>query len=125
MLTSPRWLAMSRTERVQAESGLIHHVKDKATFDAICRLVLDMSALIHYQDSDGDNALHCAAYNGKAVPLICALIKAGVDPTARTHAGQTPADMASEQGHTLQATLLERAADDKRKRDLAAAAAGA
>ena len=118
LLTSPRWLAMSRTQRIQAERAILHYVKDKTTLDIIRSLVLDMSALICFQYSDGNNALHTAAQFGKAVSLICALIKEGVDPTALNSAGQTPADMARETGHTLQATLLKRAADDKRKRDL-------
>ena len=48
---------------------------------------------------------------------MCALIKDGVDPTARNYIGQTPADMARQAGHALQATLLDRAAEDKRKRE--------
>ena len=81
-------------------------------------LVLDMSALVDCLDHQGNNALHAAARDGKAVPLICALIKEGVDPTAINDAGQTPAETAREAGHTLHVTLLDRAADDKRKRDL-------
>ena len=49
---------------------------------------------------------------------MCSLIKEGVDPKATNMTGRTPAYEASEAGHALQATLLERAADDKRKRDL-------
>ena len=118
LMTSPQWLAMSRTERLQAECGLLHYVRDKATLEAVRSLALDMLAPVLYRMTDGNNALHTAAYLGKAVPLICALIKEGVDPTVANNAGQLPADKAREAGHTLQATLLERAADDKRKRDL-------
>ena len=107
---------MSRTERLEAECGLIAFAKDKATLDALHSLVLDMQALICYQDTGGNNSLHAAAVIGKPVPLICALIKEGVDPTATNNAGQTPADMASEAGYTLQATLLNRAAEDARIR---------
>ena len=118
LMTSSRWLAMGRTERLQAEGSLLHFVTDTTTMNALRSLVLDMSALVQYQDTDGDNALHDAAHEGKPVPLICALIKEGVDPAAMNSAGQTPADLAREAGHTLQATLLDRAAEDKRKRDL-------
>ena len=118
LMTSPQWLAMSRTQRLPAEISLLDSVKDTATLQAMRSLVLDMSALVRFQDRVGYNALHAAACYGRAIPLICALIKEGVDPTARNKAGQTPAHVASEAGHTLQATLLERAADDKRKRDL-------
>ena len=118
LMTSAQWLARSRTERLQAERLLLHLVKSKPSFDAVRTLVLDMSVLVTYRTTDGDTPLHTAAYNGRAVPLICALIKGGVDPVALNNAGQTPADVASEAGHTLQATLLERAADDKRKRNL-------
>ena len=118
LMTSPQWLAMSRTEHLDAECGLLFRVKDKPTFDAVRSLVLDMSVLVTHRTSEEDNALHYAAQEGRAVPLICAFIKEGVDPTASNTAGQTPADVAREAGHALQATLLERAADDKRKRDL-------
>ena len=73
---------------------------------------------MQYQDAYGNDALHAAAHNGKAVPLICALIKEGVDCTAQNCADQTPAGAAREAGHALQAALLERAAEDKRKRNL-------
>ena len=109
---------MSPRGRLEAEDKLLHHVKDKATLDAVRGLVPDMPALVHYQDVNGNNPLHTAAETGRAVPVICALIKEGVDPTTRNRAGQIPAEVASEAGHALQATLLERAADDKRKRDL-------
>ena len=125
LMTSPRWLAMSRTERLNAERKLLHYVDTKTTLDAIRSLALDMSVLVQSRSPHGDNALHFAARNGKAVPLICALIKEGVDPTTLNKAGHTPAAVASEAGHTLQTALLERAADDKRKRDLKAAAGAA
>ena len=118
LLTSSQWLAMSRAERMYEEGLLLHLVQDISTLYAVRHLVLDMPALVRHQRADGTNALHSAARDGKAVPLICALIKEGVDPTTRNNADQTPADMASEAGHTLQATLLERAAEDKRRRDL-------
>ena len=118
LMTSTQWLAMSRTERIHAECRLLASVKDTATLGAIRSLVLDMSALTSWQDEDAENALHLAACDGKAVPLICAIVKEGVDPTAKNSVNQTPADVAHEKGHTLQATLLNRAADDKRKRDL-------
>ena len=122
MMTSSRWLALSRTERLEAERDMLHYAKDKATLDAVRSFVLDMSAQVARIDETGNNALHSAANKGRPVPLICALIKEGVDPTHRNDAAQTPAEVASEAGHTLQATLLERAAEDKRRRDIAAAA---
>ena len=118
LMQCPRWLGMSRTERLQAERRLLRFVEDKPTLDAVRNLVLNMSALVSYQDAHGNNALHQAGHNGKAAPLICSLIKEGVDPTAVNDDGQTPADVAHEEGHALQATLLNRAAEDKRKRDL-------
>ena len=118
LMTSLQWLAMSRSERLTAERLLLHSVRDKPALNAIRSLVLHMPTLVQSQTDGRNNALHTAAHQGKAVPLICALIKEGVDPTVRNDAGQTPADLAREAGHTLQASLLDRAADDKRKRDL-------
>ena len=118
LMTSAQWLAMSRTERLQAEYKLLHSVEDNATLDALRGLVSDMSTLVQSKSPGGDNALHFAARHGKAVPLICALIKEGVDPTATNLFDQTPTDVAREAGHTLQATLLDRAAEGKRRREL-------
>ena len=118
LLSCPQWLSMSRSQRLRAEALLLHYVKDNATLNAIRALVVDMSALIEMQTATGDNPLHSVAHHGKGVPVICALIKEGVNPAARNRTGRTPADVAREAGHTLQATLLDRAADDKRKRDL-------
>ena len=118
LMTSPRWQAMSRRERLGAERLLLLYVANKATLNALRSLLLEITALTSEHDVVGCNALHSAAMHGKAAPLICALIKEGVDPTAKTDHDQTPAEAALEAGHTLQATLLNRAADDKRKRDL-------
>ena len=48
----------------------------------------------------------------RSAPLLCRLIKMGVNQDARTVHGQTPADKAREKGHTLLAQLLDRAAQD-------------
>ena len=118
LMTSPHWLAMSRTGRLQAEQLLLHAVRDASTLATLCGHVLDMPRLILSQDASGIGCLHAAAAEGKLVPLLCALIKEGVDTAAVNSAGPTPADMAREAAHTLQATLLDRAAKDKRKGDL-------
>ena len=118
LMTSPRWLAMSRTARLEVERLLLRAVRDNSTLDVVRSLVLDMSTLVTHRTGDGGNALHYGAQSGEAVPLICALIKEGVDPSTRNNAGQTPADLARATGHVLQATLLQRAAEDKRRRDL-------
>ena len=83
-MTSHQWLAMSRTERLEAECKLLHYMQGKPTLDAVHDLVLNMSALVQHQDVYGNNALHRAAHDGKAVPRICALIKEGIDPAAQT-----------------------------------------
>ena len=118
LMTSPEWLAMSGTERIRAEWRLLQYVDDTPTMKALRSLVLNKVMPVSNKDRDGNNALHYAALVGKAVPLICALITEGVDPTLINDASQTPADVAHEKAHTLQSTLLNRAADDKRKRDL-------
>ena len=118
LMTSPQWLAMSRIERLQAEGGLLHHVQENSTLDAVRILVADMPSLVRLRSAGENTALHTAALRGCAAPVMCALIKEGVDPTTRNDAHQTPADVARQAGHALQATLLDRAAEDKRKRDL-------
>ena len=117
-MASHWWLAVSRTERLNAECKLLHYMQGKPTLDAVRDLVLDLSALVQHQDVYGNHALHRAAHNGKAIPLMCALIKEGVDFKAHNFANQTPVEAAREAGHALQTTLLDRAADDKRKHDL-------
>ena len=118
LMTSPRWLAMSTTERHQAENDLLHWVRDVKTLDVLRSHVVNMPALVACLDPERNNVLHTAAFVGKTVPTICALIKEGGDPTALNEQNETPADTARRAGHTLQATLLTRAAEDKRRRDL-------
>ena len=81
-MTSPQWLTMRVAERLQAHGVLLHHVQNSATLNGVHSLVVDMSALRQCHDIASNNALHTTASDGKAVPLICALIKESVDRTA-------------------------------------------
>ena len=75
LMTSPQWLAMSRTERIQAERLLLHIAADKPTLDAVRSLVLDMPLLLRYYTTEGGNPLHTAAKYGRPMQLLCALSK--------------------------------------------------
>ena len=114
LLTSDTWRALSTEARLEAELRLFGYVQDVPTLNVVVKCALNVPAMARFCDNSRDNALHHVAAQGKAVPLICALIKQGVDPTARNSHGQIPADVAQQRGHALQATLLSRAAEDAR-----------
>ena len=65
LMTSSRWLAMSRLERLRVESSLLNFVNDVPTLNALRRLVGHMSALVKLRCSEGNNALHMAAHLAK------------------------------------------------------------
>ena len=52
-------------------------------------------------------ALHTAVHRERPLPVLCALIKLGVDCSARNAAGQTAADVARENGLKMHAQLLK------------------
>jgi ankyrin repeat protein len=56
--------------------------------------------------------LHVAAAHKLTAPVLCLLIKAGVDLRALNDDGETAAEVASSNGNTLAAALLTRAAAD-------------
>ncbi|XP_047481100.1 ankyrin-1-like [Penaeus chinensis] len=66
----------------------------KALAAAIDLGVCDM----HYQDEQGRTLLHVAAEQNDRIK-IRVLLKRGALPTARTHDGKTPSDLAREKGH--------------------------
>jgi ankyrin repeat protein len=82
-------------------------------------LLLAAGADVHAVSSAGLNALHflCAREDIKpTAAVVCGLIKAGVDLTARSYgpSGCTPVQLAQLRGHTLIAQLLHRAERDYR-----------
>jgi ankyrin repeat protein len=60
--------------------------------------------------ANGDTCLHIGGRHGHAAPVMCLLIKAGVDVNAVNHQGQTAAKVADEHGSELAAALLRRVA---------------
>lgn len=82
----------------------------------IVRLLLDAGAIPNATDALGSNALHYAGYFGRPAALICSLFKGGCDPGAIDDFNQTPADVARKAGHEDAAALLERLAEDARKK---------
>jgi uncharacterized protein len=77
------------------------------------KVLLEAGADVHKRTSaTGDTCLHTAARHGRSAPVVCTLIKAGVDISAVNHSNQTAAQVAEERGHKLIAALLTRAAQD-------------
>ncbi|XP_063606003.1 serine/threonine-protein phosphatase 6 regulatory ankyrin repeat subunit A-like [Penaeus indicus] len=73
----------------------------KALATAIDFGVCDM----HYQDEQGRTLLHVAAEQNDR-PKIRVLLERGALPTARTHDGKTPSDLAREKGHLQAAKTI-------------------
>jgi uncharacterized protein len=80
---------------------------DKA---ATLQLLLAAGADVHRITSIGNTCLHVAATHNYPAPVICLLIKAGVDLQATNRYNQTAAQLAEQHGRTLIAALLNRAA---------------
>lgn len=57
----------------------------------------------------GGTPLHSAASHARA-PVVCALLEAGGDPTAKDENGDTPRDAASRRGYKLAEAMLDRGA---------------
>lgn len=64
------------------------------TEPATLKLLLRARVELHRTDSNGPVCLHYAAMNRYPVPVVCMLLKAGADPTARNCVGHTPVDAA-------------------------------
>ncbi|MCA9686405.1 MAG: ankyrin repeat domain-containing protein, partial [Myxococcales bacterium] len=75
-------------------------------FDELPRLAA--KAARYVKPSSGWSFLHQAAYFGHE-GAARSLIGAGAEPASRSHAGETPSDVAAERGHDALATMLRRA----------------
>jgi ankyrin repeat protein len=78
---------------------------------AVVKDLLAAGADVHRTTDQGNTCLHTAARNYPA-SVICLLIKAGVSLRAVNCEGKTAAAVARDQGNTLAAALLNRAAKD-------------
>jgi ankyrin repeat protein len=79
---------------------------------AVVKILLAAGADVHRTTDQGSTCLHTAAACNYPAPVICLLIKAGVDLQALNSKGQTAAAVAHDKGNTLAAALLNRAAKD-------------
>jgi ankyrin len=79
---------------------------------AAVKILLAANANVHTPTDRGNTALHVAAVHKFAAPVLCLLIKAGVDLHAVNSAGKTAAQVAADTGNALAAALLTRAARD-------------
>jgi ankyrin repeat protein len=74
------------------------------------KVLLAAGADVHVATDAGDTCLHKAAAHGYAAPVVCLLIKGGADLHAVNSPGKTAAQVAHDNGFTLIAQLLNRAA---------------
>eukprot|EP00953_Heterococcus_sp_UTEX-ZZ885_P023551 12933-Heterococcus_DN1.PRE.4 len=79
------------------------------TVDTV-KVVLAAGADVHVTNMIGDNCLHTAVRHNLPVPVICLLIKAGVDLHALNDYNETAADIAHEKNYKFIEQLLNRAA---------------
>jgi uncharacterized protein len=86
-----------------------------ATVDTV-KVLLAAGADVHVTTAAGDTCLHKAAAHALPVPVVCLLIKAGVDLLAVNNAGKTAAQVAHAKGHALIEQILNRAAAQQQER---------
>jgi ankyrin repeat protein len=79
------------------------------------KVLLAASADVNVTTVAGDTCLHAAARHELPVPVICLLIKAGVDLHVVNNRGQTATQIAHDKGSTLIEQLLNRAAAQQQK----------
>jgi ankyrin repeat protein len=110
------------TVRRAVELGANVHHRDawgntplfEATSTEIAQVLIDAGTDAVAMDDNGCQALFFAAMNGRR-ELVQLLLDAGCDPAkASIVGGETPADMAERDGHTVIAQLLRAAADRQR-----------
>jgi uncharacterized protein len=84
----------------------------QASTPAMAKLLLAAGADAHRTTASGNTCLHRAVMCSHPAPVLCLLIKAGVDLHAVNSKGKTAAQVAQSKGNTLAAALLCRAALD-------------
>jgi ankyrin repeat protein len=77
------------------------------------KILLAAGADVHVRTEKGDTCLHAAARHEASAPVMCLLIKAGIDLGAVNSVGKTTAQLAHDGGHTLIEQLLSRAAQQQ------------
>jgi Ankyrin repeats (many copies) len=76
----------------------------------IVKQLLAAGADVHKASVSGYTCLHTAVIHKRSAPVLCLLIKAGVDLAARNEYGHTAAEIAHSMGSYMTAALLIRAA---------------
>ncbi|WP_338592398.1 ankyrin repeat domain-containing protein [Paenibacillus sp. Y5S-9] len=75
----------------------------------VIQLLLEHGASTGILDSDGQYALHSAAFHTDQIELIEMLLQHGADPNVLNSAGQTALDISLERGNTSTASYLRAA----------------
>jgi ankyrin repeat protein len=114
MLMHPLWREQPQEAREASEGTLLHWAKSVAVIDEIMKHATNPGLAVQLRTyGTGESCLHSAVRHGRPVQVICKLLKLdGVHPLFEDFSGQTAADLAREQGKTLMAQLLDRAAQD-------------
>jgi uncharacterized protein len=117
-------LCLSQTTDIFAKLALAHAIKAALNNDvqrpvlmvaatsAMVKMLLAAGADAHATDPNGNTTLHAAALAGYSAPVLCLLIKAGVNLHAANSDSKTAAQVAHDKGHTLAESLIYRAAQD-------------
>jgi uncharacterized protein len=112
VLTDRSQRAVPTELRDAATDDLSKTVLMAADTPAAVKVLLAAGADVHRTTDQGGTCLHTAAALNYPAPVICLLIKAGVDLRAVNSKGKTAAAVAHDKGNTLAAALLDRAARD-------------
>ncbi|XP_042884081.1 uncharacterized protein LOC122260749 [Penaeus japonicus] len=98
-----------------SQCGEFYHTycEDKNTKSTALATAIDFGVCdLHYQDERGRTLLHVAAEQNDR-RKIRVLLERGALPTARTHDGETPADLARQKGHLEAAEIILAKAKNK------------
>ncbi|XP_042858197.1 serine/threonine-protein phosphatase 6 regulatory ankyrin repeat subunit A-like, partial [Penaeus japonicus] len=98
-----------------SQCGEFYHTycEDKNTKSTALATAIDFGVCdLHYQDERGRTLLHVAAEQNDR-RKIRVLLERGALPTARTHDGETPADLARQKGHLKAAERIVHGSIDK------------
>ena len=100
------------TEQMAAQfvEGMTQVLLMAADTPAAVKLLLAAGADVNHSTSAGSTCLHVAAEHNYPAPVLCLLIKAGVDMTAVNSAGQSSTSCRGERTHTSSSTTEQSSA---------------
>jgi ankyrin repeat protein len=114
ILSSAQWVEASSEQRWVYDADILHFCKTPKTVAVALQHASNRTQTVCVMwERHSDTALHTAVRRERSVPLLCSLIKAGVDLAARNQVGQTAEDLALAMNQTITVQLLHRASENQ------------